>query len=120
MKEQEKAEIKQLSDQLEALKRKIQSLLDQGQLAQASPLIQEQESIEAELTRLRAERENKLSKEARNLKQRPFSRPITKKEQANLGALKKSVRGIVIVHPMTALGREMALKEMMGFANQSF
>lgn len=120
MKEQEKAEIKLLSDQLEALKRKIQPLLDNGLLEQASPFIQQQQTVEAELSHLRALRESKLSKEALDLKKRPFSRVITKKEQANLGAVKKSVKDIVIVHPMTALGREMELKEMMGFANQSF
>ncbi|SQB40511.1 Protein of uncharacterised function (DUF2810) [Citrobacter koseri] len=32
-----------------------------------------------------------------------------------MGKLKKSVRGLVVVHPMTALGREMGLKEMTGF-----
>ena len=45
----------------------------------------------------------------------PFRRAITKKEQADMGKLKKSVRGLVVVHPMTALGREMGLKEMTGF-----
>ena len=49
-----------------------------------------------------------------------YSRPITKKEQADLGKLKKSVRGIVVVHPMTALGREMGLDAMTGFANTEF
>ncbi len=34
----------------------------------------------------------------------PFRRAITKKEQADMGKLKKSVRGLVVVHPMTALG----------------
>jgi hypothetical protein len=46
----------------------------------------------------------------------PHRRAITKKEQADMGKLKKSVRGLVVVHPMTALGREMGLKEMTGFA----
>lgn len=32
-----------------------------------------------------------------------------------MGKLKKSVRGTVVVHPMTELGREMGLKEMTGF-----
>ncbi len=36
-----------------------------------------------------------------------------------MGKLKKSVRGLVVVHPMTALGREMGLKEMTGFAAQT-
>jgi ribosome-associated protein len=45
----------------------------------------------------------------------PHRRAITKKEQADMGKLKKSVRGLVVVHPMTELGREMGLKEMTGF-----
>lgn len=50
----------------------------------------------------------------------PFRRAITKKEQADMGKLKKSVRGLVVVHPMTAPGREMGLKEMTGFARSEF
>ena len=34
--------------------------------------------------------------------------------------LKKSVRGLVVVHPMTALGREMGLQEMTGFSKTAF
>ena len=37
-----------------------------------------------------------------------------------MGKLKKSVRGLVIVHPMTALGREMKLTEMTGFSKIAF
>ena len=37
-----------------------------------------------------------------------------------MGALKKSVRGPVVVHPMTALGKEMGLKEMTGYAPKPF
>ena len=47
-------------------------------------------------------------------------RAITKKEQADMGKLKKSVRGLVVVHPMTALGREMGLQEMTGFSKTAF
>ena len=47
-------------------------------------------------------------------------RAITKKEQADMGKLKKSVRGLIVVHPMTELGREMGLKEMTGFAKSEF
>lgn len=49
----------------------------------------------------------------------PFQRAITK-EQADMGKLKKSVRGLVVVHPMTALGREMGLQEMTGFSKTAF
>ena len=37
-----------------------------------------------------------------------------------MAKLKKTVRGIIVVHPMTELGREMDLKEMTGFANTAF
>lgn len=62
----------------------------------------------------------KLSKEAQKLMKMPFQRAITKKEQADMGKLKKSVRGLVVVHPMTALGREMGLEEMTGFSKTAF
>lgn len=62
----------------------------------------------------------KLSKEAQKLMKMPFQRAITKKEQADMGKLKKSVRGLVVVHPMTALGREMGLQEMTGFSKTAF
>ncbi|HFG4653647.1 TPA: DUF2810 domain-containing protein, partial [Salmonella enterica subsp. diarizonae serovar 61:l,v:z35] len=29
-------------------------------------------------------------------------------------------RGLIVVHPMTALGREMGLKEMTGFSKTEF
>ncbi|VFS61578.1 Protein of uncharacterised function (DUF2810) [Kluyvera cryocrescens] len=76
--------------------------------------------LETEIARLREVHTQKLSKEAQKLAKMPFSRAITKKEQANMGALKKSVRGLVVVHPMTALGREMGLQVMTGFAKSEF
>lgn len=120
MKEQVQAEIKALSDKLDALTRREPLLLESGEADKLGELLKEKEKVVLELERLRNVREAKLSKEAQKLKQLPFSRTITKKEQANLGALKKSVRGIVVVHPMTALGREMGLKEMTGFAKNAF
>ncbi|MFH8136119.1 YibL family ribosome-associated protein [Pantoea osteomyelitidis] len=120
MKEQEKAEIKRLSDQLDALNHKEPQLLESGDAEKLGELLKEKETLVNEIDRLRNVREQKLSKEAQNLQQLPFSRTITKKEQANMGALKKSVRGLVVVHPMTALGRELGLKEMTGYAKKPF
>ncbi len=120
MKEQVQAEIRTLSDKLDALTRKEPALLESGDAEKLGELLKEKDKLTQELERLRGVREEKLSKEAQKLKQMPFNRAITKKEQANMGALKKSVRGIVVVHPMTALGREMGLKEMTGFAKTAF
>ena len=83
-------------------------------------LEKEKTTLEAEIIRLREVQGQKLSKEAQKLMSLPHRRAITKKEQADMGKLKKSVRGLVIVHPMTALGREMNLKEMTGFAKTEF
>ena len=120
MKEQEKAEIKRLSDQLDALNRKEPMLLESGDAEKLGALLKEKETLIAEIERLRDVRDQKLSKEAQKQQKLPFSRAITKKEQADMGALKKSVRGLVVVHPMTALGKEMGLKEMPGYAPKPF
>ncbi|MFD1801008.1 YibL family ribosome-associated protein [Mixta tenebrionis] len=120
MKEQEKAEIKRLSDQLDILNRKEPALLESGDAEKLGALLKEKEALTTEIERLRNVRVEKLSKEAQKLQKLPFNRVITKKEQANMGALKKSVRGLVVVHPMTALGKEMDLKEMTGFAPKPF
>ena len=83
-------------------------------------LEKEKATLEAEIARLREVHSQKLSKEAQKLMKMPFQRAITKKEQADMGKLKKSVRGLVVVHPMTALGREMGLEEMTGFSKTAF
>ena len=49
-----------------------------------------------------------------------FNRELTKAEQADMGKLKKSVRGLVVVHPLTALGRELAIEKVTGFASKKF
>lgn len=113
MKEVEKNEIKRLSDRLDAIRHQQADL----SLVEAADKYAE---LEAEIARLREVHSQKLSKEAQKLMKMPFQRAITKKEQADMGKLKKSVRGLVVVHPMTALGREMGLQEMTGFSKTAF
>ncbi len=120
MKEVEKNEIKLLSDKLDAIKHQMADMPLVDQAEKYAELEKEQLKLETEIARLKDVRVEKLSKEAQKLKQLPFSRAITKKEQADMGKLKKAVRGIVVVHPMTALGREMGLKEVTGFARTAF
>ncbi len=120
MKEVEKNEIKRLSDRLDAIRHQMAALPLSEQAEKYAELSAEQAKLEAEIARLQGQRQEKLSKEALKLTKMGFSREITKKEQADMGKLKKSVRGIVVVHPMTALGREMGLKVMTGFAPKQF
>lgn len=116
MKEVEKNEIKRLSDRLDAIRHQQAELSLVEAADKYAELEKEKATLETEIERLRSVQSQKLSKEAQKLMSLPFRRAITKKEQADMGKLKKSVRGLVVVHPMTALGREMDLKEMTGFA----
>lgn len=120
MKEVVKNEIKRLSDRLDAIRHQQAELSLVDAAEKYAELEKEKTTLETEIARLRDQYSQKLSKEAQKLTQMRYSRPITKKEQADLGKLKKSVRGIVVVHPMTALGREMGLDAMTGFANTEF
>lgn len=112
MKEVEKNEIKRLSDRLDAIRHQQADLSLVEAADKYAELEKEKATLEAEIARLREVHSQKLSKEAQKLMKMPFQRAITKKEQADMGKLKKSVRGLVVVHPMTALGREMGLEEM--------
>lgn len=120
MNEVEKNEIKRLSDRLDAIRHQQADMSLVEAADKYAELDKEKETIEAEIERLRDVKGQKLSKEAQKLMSLPHRRAITKKEQADMGKLKKSVRGLVIVHPMTALGREMKLTEMTGFSKIAF
>ncbi|EPL6454706.1 MULTISPECIES: YibL family ribosome-associated protein [Providencia] len=120
MKESEKAQIKLLSDRLDLIRHQMASMQLSNEAEKYAELEKEKATLETEIVRLKAIQNKKLSKEAQKLLEMPFKRPITKKEQADLGKLKKSVRGLVVVHPMTALGREMELDEMTGFCKSDF
>nr|WP_314266702.1 YibL family ribosome-associated protein [uncultured Moellerella sp.] len=120
MKEIEKAQIKLLNDRLDSTRHKMASMQLTNEEEKYAELEKEKAALEIEIARLKAVRNNKLSKEAQKLMDMPFKRPITKKEQADIGKLKKTVRGLIIVHPMTALGREMGLDDMTGFSKTDF
>ena len=72
------------------------------------------------IAKLKGQQGRQLSDKGGVIKAMPFSRPLTKAEQADMGQLKKSVRGLVVVHPLTALGREIGVTAVTGFAPASF
>ncbi|MEI9534749.1 YibL family ribosome-associated protein [Moellerella wisconsensis] len=120
MKEIEKAQIKLLNDRLDLTRHKMASMQLTNETEKYAELEKEKATLEIEIARLKAVRHQKLSKEAQKLVDMPFKRPITKKEQADIGKLKKAVRSLIIVHPLTALGREMGLDDMTGFSKTDF
>lgn len=120
MKENEKVKIKLLSDRLDLIRHRMENMLQKNETEKYEELEKEKAELETDIARLKEERCRKLSKEAQKLVDMPFKRLITKKEQADIGKLKKAVRGLIIVHPMTALGREMELDGMTGFSKTDF
>lgn len=89
MKEVEKNEIKRLSDRLDAIRHQQAGLSLVESADKYAELEKEKETLEAEIIRLREVHSQKLSKEAQKLMNLPFRRAITKKEQADMGKLKK-------------------------------
>lgn len=117
----EKEEIKRLSDQLDKLNHKEETVAASEDAELIASYQAEKQALVTEIARLRNEVGKALSSKARKLMAMPFQRVITKKEQADMGAFKKSLKTKVeIIHPMTALGREMGLKEVTGFAVKAF
>jgi len=76
--------------------------------------------ITKQIERLKETTASDMSSKSAQIKAMKFNRALTKAEQADLGKLKKSVRGLTVVHPLTALGRELELSEVTGFANKEF
>lgn len=92
MKEVEKNEIKRLSDRLDAIRHQQADLSLVEAADKYAELEKEKATLEAEIARLREVHSQKLSKEAQKLMKMPFQRAITKKEQADMGKLKKCSR----------------------------
>lgn len=83
-------------------------------------LTSEINQLTAKITNEKEKTHLQLSEKAQKIVNMNFHRVLSKSEQADMGKLKKSVRGIVFVHPTTALGKEMGVKEMTGYAFKPF
>ncbi|MDD1791689.1 YibL family ribosome-associated protein [Enterovibrio makurazakiensis] len=68
----------------------------------------------------KAKLQSQLSEKAQKIVALKFNRALSKAEQADMGKLKKSVRGLMVVHPMTALGKEIGVEEVTGYAHKPF
>ena len=116
-----------LKDELQALANKKDKVLRKLERAKArqdyevaAGATAELEKLNVQLEALKAQKSRTNSDKADQLRARKFHRALTKAEQADMGKFKKSVRGLVTVHPLTALGRELGITEMTGFADKEF
>ena len=90
---------------------------DKEVIAQATRNI---EKINRKIAHLKGQQNTEVSSKVQSIKALAFSRALTKEEQADMGKLKKSVRGLMVVHPLTALGKEIQVDVVTGFAPAKF
>ena len=115
-----KQELQQLHNRLDAAQHKLEAAKGRGDQSMITKFTNDVDTLSKKLNSLRGKQDYSDNKERRALQDMPFSREITKEEQADLGKLKKSVKGLVIVHPMTKIGKQLRLDAMTGFAPKKF
>ncbi len=115
-----KQELQQLNDRLDKFRRKLAAAENRGDQAIVQQFKREIAAVTKRIAAIKAQQSRQMNKQGADIKSLPFSRVITKAEQADMGKLKKSVKGLVVVHPMTALGKEMGLTQVTGFAPKAF
>lgn len=76
--------------------------------------------LNAKISEIKQVTQHQLSDKAKKIVSMKFNRILSKAEQADMGKLKKAVRGLVLVHPMTALGKEMGVTDVTGYAFKPF
>ncbi len=113
-------ELQQLNNRLDKIRREhaiAEAARDQSRTKQ---LAKEIASLTKQLEANKKKSGTQLSSKATKIQAMPFNRELTKAEQSDMGQLKKSVKGLVVVHPMTALGKEMGVTVVTGYAFKSF
>ncbi|RJX66222.1 YibL family ribosome-associated protein [Vibrio sinensis] len=115
-----KQDIQKINNRVDSCQRKLDAAKARGDNAMVSKFTDDLEKLSKTQSSLKHKQQYDLNKERRDLSDMPFSREITKLEQADLGQLKKKVKGLVIVHPMTKIGKQLRVDVMTGFAPKPF
>ncbi|MFT5235148.1 MAG: ribosome-associated protein [Shewanella sp.] len=115
-----KEELHGLSEKLEQFRRKLAAAEKRGDKGIMLQFRQEINAVTKRIASVKTQQTRELSKQGGSVMGLKFNRALTKAEQADMGKFKKSIKGLVVVHPMTALGREMGIKVVTGFAAKEF
>ena len=115
-----KNDLQKLHSRLDTCSHKLEAAKTRGDSAMVSKFTDEVDQLTKQLNSLKKKAEYELNKERKMLADMPFYRELTKEEQADLGKLKKSVKGLIIVHPITKIGKALRIKVMTGFALKPF
>ncbi|RLV60428.1 YibL family ribosome-associated protein [Parashewanella curva] len=115
-----KQELQTLNNKLDKSRRKLSAAQARGDEKVQLQFKQEIAALTKRITAVKSQQQRQLNNKGSKIQNLPFNRTLSKAEQADLGKLKKTVKGLVVVHPMTALGREMGINSITGFAPKEF
>lgn len=115
-----KQQLQQLNDQLDKQRHQLAAARQRGDAINSAKFSRDIEVTEKSIAAAKARKSQQLSSKGAAIKKLAFNRVLTKVEQADMGKLKKSVRGLIVVHPLTALGRELNVTEVTGFSPTAF
>lgn len=115
-----KQELQNLNNKLEKSNRKLTAAKNRGDHPVVLQFEAEIESLIKAIANAKNKNDREVSAKSNNIKALAFNRELTKEEQADMGKLKKTVKGLIVVHPLTALGRELAVKKVTGFSPNKF
>ncbi|MCE0555377.1 MULTISPECIES: YibL family ribosome-associated protein [unclassified Motilimonas] len=113
-------QIQDFNNKLDKFKRKLSAAYERKDEAMIKHFNQEIAKVEKLLKAAKGKQTYEIGNKGSAVLKMPFKRVLTKQEQADMGALKKSVKGLIVVHPMTALGRDLGVKEVTGYAPKPF
>jgi ribosome-associated protein len=113
-------ELQQLNNRLDKCRRKLAAAQQRGDKAISVEAQAEIEKLTKAVEAIKTQKGKLVSNKTTEVKTLAFKRVLTKKEQGDMGKLKKSVRGLVVVHPLTAMGRELGVSAVTGYAPKEF
>jgi ribosome-associated protein len=115
-----KQELQKQNNKLDKLRHRLDGAKTRNDHTAAAQIQHEMVIATKKIASLKSQQTRTLSSKGGQVSALAFNRAITKAEQADMGKLKKSVKGLVVVHPLTALGREMKIEVITGFAPKPF
>lgn len=113
-------ELQNLNNKLDKLKHKLAAAEKRNDKVMVYKFQNEINAIQKSIASAKDKKTRELSTKGESIKALAFNRALSKEEQSDMGKFKKTVKGLVVVHPLTALGRELALDKVTGFAPTKF
>ena len=115
-----KKSLQKLNNHLDVCKNKLASARKRHDQEKIAYFQGELNRANAKITSFKQQLTHQISNKGRSIKSLAFNRPLTQAEQADMGKLKKSVRGLIVVHPLTGIGREIGVDVVTGFSPKKF